>query len=529
MIKRGISTIVAMVLIVLVTVVGVAILWMGLASMLSVNIAYYDASAYVVMKGGYTFYDSEDESVTVRVGTRGEEIIDYVQIVLTMEDGRDLASVHDAPELNGMSRYYLDVSSYLHNPPVYVAVAPIFVVEGKYVLGLRSDKIKLPKRVEDITFYSVVGDPVNPIEDNTSVGGDELERYFGGDEGDCFGDSNGDSVYEICTCNDLQNIDSLSNLGFYYILMHNVDCSSTSLDRHPLNHDGEGFDPIGNNTNRFVGNFDGQGFEVANLYINRIASTTNEGSGLFGYVETGSEIKNLGMIDVNITGYTLVGGLVGINEGIVSNSYSSGYVADVPGASGDTGGLIGRNRPGALVNLSYSSVTVSASNKGGGLVGWNYATIQDSYATGDVSSIGVSAGGLVGHQFSTGLVNNSYATGDVAAGTNASGGLVGTNGGGRILDSFSTGDVTAGGVKVGGIVGNFVLGSITNSYWNSHAENPDDCYYDNNIEGSGNSGCFAISDNEVYFYDVGSSPMTEWDFESVWDNGNNLVDYPVLR
>ena len=66
---------------------------------------------------------------------------------------------------------------------------------------------------------------------------------------------------------------------------------------------------------------------------------------MFGYTGLDSDsgaagvIRNVGLIDVNVSGKLDVGGLVGQNRGVISSSYVTGLVS-----GGDlVGGLVGRN------------------------------------------------------------------------------------------------------------------------------------------------------------------------------------------
>ena len=138
----------------------------------------------------------------------------------------------------------------------------------------------------------------------------------------------------------------------------------------------EGWQPIGDSSNPFIGKFEGNGFTISNLKIDR--SGTNN-VGLFGFVGQEAEITNVGLLDVNITGRIDVGGLVGINRGTITNSYATGSVS----GAGSIGGLVGFNNGGTITN-SYATGTVLGSLKSvGGLVGLNSGTITNSYATGD--------------------------------------------------------------------------------------------------------------------------------------------------
>ena len=147
----------------------------------------------------------------------------------------------------------------------------------------------------------------------------------------------------IATCEELQNMkDDLT--GDYY-LANDINCSGFDYG------DGKGFMPIGTSSSKFTGTFDCKGYKITNLYINR---PSTDYVGLFGYTGSGSEIKNVGLEEVNVNGRNYVGGLVGCNHrGTIRNSYSSGTVS----GSGHVGGLYGRNYKGTIRN-SYSSGTV---------------------------------------------------------------------------------------------------------------------------------------------------------------------------
>jgi len=72
----------------------------------------------------------------------------------------------------------------------------------------------------------------------------------------------------------------------------------------------------------FAGEFDGNNHTVSNLNIN--ISFAGE-IGLFGYNR--GTVKNVGVVDVNVSGGYYVGGLVGSNGRTLSNSYATGNVS----------------------------------------------------------------------------------------------------------------------------------------------------------------------------------------------------------
>ena len=181
-------------------------------------------------------------------------------------------------------------------------------------------------------------------------------------------------------------------------------------------------------------------------------------------------------------GWNYAGGLVGINDGKISRSSSSGDVAS--GTNSFAGGLVGFNsgiihkafvagQPNTDTNVDSKAETVvaptvhvGANGTAGGLVGVNIGTIRKTFATATVTGdagVGIShdgggqttsLGGLVGEN--EGVIARSFATGDVGTlGVNQleAGGLVGFNSG-TIWRSFATGNVSAGGgSSAGGLVG----------------------------------------------------------------------------
>uniref|UniRef100_UPI00125FF82D beta strand repeat-containing protein n=1 Tax=Aliarcobacter butzleri TaxID=28197 RepID=UPI00125FF82D len=188
--------------------------------------------------------------------------------------------------------------------------------------------------------------------------------------------------YTITNWTQLQNINNPNILAEnkYFNLINNLSSSTsdyTNLASSTAN-TGNGWKPIGDNfLDRFTGTFDGLGNTISDLYINR-SSTNNVG--LFGYTIRAT-IRNLGLVDVAITGNNYVGGLVGANynDSQIENSYVSGNVS---GAS-RVGGLVGYNYNNSKIENSYASATVTrlsgTNTTFGGLVGYNNAQIQNSF------------------------------------------------------------------------------------------------------------------------------------------------------
>ena len=163
----------------------------------------------------------------------------------------------------------------------------------------------------------------------------------------------------------------------------------------------------------FTGVFDGNDHTIAHLKIKG-----NDYLGLFGRLAYGGEIRNLGVVGVNIVGSGGdVGGLVAYNSGTVTQCYGTGAV------SGDCyiGGLVGENH-GTLDQCSIVDMVVNGMRWSvGGLCGYSIGHIQQCYNRGAVKG-GWRVGGLVGEH--GGILAHCYSTGKVQG---SGGGLVGYN------------------------------------------------------------------------------------------------------
>ena len=300
----------------------------------------------------------------------------------------------------------------------------------------------------------------------------------------------------------------------------------------------EGWALIGDNSTtsnatRFTATFDGGGHTISNLYIDR-PSTDNVG--LFGFLGTGSNLRNLGIEGGSLSGADRVGGLVGQNGGgTIIACYATGNAS---GAS-DVGGLVGVNEGGEITNSYATGIVVGSGSNVGGLAGVNKkkgttnatinATISACYATGSVtggSGANPSVGGLVGLNAEDCTIGVSYATGD-ASGTNLVGGLVGYNES-TISACYATGNAT-GSSFVGGLVGRSNTGTISACYATGNASGTNNvgglvgynfggtisaCYATGNASGTNNvGGLVGFSDGTVtnsYFdYEASNRPVAD--------------------
>ncbi len=229
--------------------------------------------------------------------------------------------------------------------------------------------------------------------------------------------------------------------------------------------EGVGWLPIGIAEKRFRADFNGNGYAISNLYIRREGLGDTGSTGLFGKAGSSSEISNVRLLDVDVSGHESVGGLVGTAEGEIRAAYVSGKVSGNSEVGGLAGSNLGEENLGEIVNSS-ANVSVSGVENTGGLVGINDGRVANSYATGNVSGQS-NVGGLLGFNGRSGKVVGSYFNGIVTA-IELLGGLAGRNYG-EIIGSYSAGTVSGStgdyDNDIGGLVGlNHSRGSITSSY-----------------------------------------------------------------
>jgi hypothetical protein len=257
------------------------------------------------------------------------------------------------------------------------------------------------------------------------------EKYSGGT-----GEPN--DPYQIATAADLIALgETPADYGKHFILTADIDLDPNLPGRKVF--DGAVIAPDGSLDQwgyfqgaAFTGVFDGNGHAISHLTI-----TGDDCLGLFGYLGGAAEVKNLGLVDVNIIGSgDHIGALVGYNDGEVTQCDSAGAVT----GGGSVGGLVGENGDVGTITMSYSTATVIGQ--------WVSGSVTQCYSTGAVRG-GSCLGGLVGENNKA--VTHCYSTG-VVSGADRVGGLVGDNGGATVTDCHSTSTVR-GNENVGGLVG----------------------------------------------------------------------------
>ena len=197
-------------------------------------------------------------------------------------------------------------------------------------------------------------------------------------------------------------------------------------------------------------------------YVGGIAGKINGGfSGNVSGSGINSYIRSVYHANGEIYGDSnYIGGIVGYTFGLIFDSYALSNAVIGKDTIGGIAGICRRN----IVNV-YSNSTVKGVHTVGGLAGF-VNSVTNSYFVGD-SVVGVyQVGGLVG--IANGNVDSSFSTTNVKGDDNV-GGLIGSSHG-NISNSFALGNVvgdvdhsSAGNDNLGGLVGYAYKGSISKS------------------------------------------------------------------
>jgi len=167
--KRGISAIVATVLIILVTVAAVTIIWVAIIPMIQEKFGFIDADARVdvVTSGGYTVYDEAQNIMTVKVKRATDEVnMPRVKITVMFADGSYSSEV-EAPLPNQEKVYGFNLTNTGHVNPLSVSVSPIIVVGNQEEEGIASS----PSDFVENTIVNIPSELLNLSQDYTGPTG----------------------------------------------------------------------------------------------------------------------------------------------------------------------------------------------------------------------------------------------------------------------------------------------------------------------------------------------------------------------
>lgn len=205
-------------------------------------------------------------------------------------------------------------------------------------------------------------------------------------------------------------------------------------------------------TAQFAGTFTGLGHTIGHLsLVNAGTGSYTQNIGLFGVVASAGMVRDIGLTNVNssVAQPYNFGALVGLNYGTVENAYATGAMT-MGAYSYRTGGLVGANF-GSLTDVHAGVLLTAGANVRtiGGLVGYNAggATIGNGYASGAIVVSNVGANNFSGGEEIGGLAGRNY---------------------GSISNAYASGNVSAasggyGTTLVGGLLGGND-GALSNVY-----------------------------------------------------------------
>ena len=284
------------------------------------------------------------------------------------------------------------------------------------------------------------------------------------------GDGSPENPYQIADVNNLLQLAAdTGNYDKFFILTADINLAGYDFNGAVIAQYTS--DQYGTHGIPFCGSFDGACHKISNLTIN-ITGEQYSGyvcCGLFGQTnlisdEFGnplSEIKNLTLENVHISvtdNSSIIGGLVGDNEGVPITN--------------------------CCININGNSYSKYI----GGLVGYNNGNINNCFSEGNIfitSTPGMdalmAAGGLIGHNYTSNIINNSHSDCNVSCDANNIagyvfiGGLVGRNeslddfGYSNINNCYSTGTVCGNGYMAGYFMIGGFIGKNGRSYYDQQS------------------------------------------------------------
>ena len=141
--KKGISAVVATVLIILITVAAVSIVWAVVIPMIKNNISAPGTGEGVSIdtSNGYTVYDSNTKIACVQVKRESGEGIVGAQIIFDFSGNSETVIINstDLPEVNQRKTYCYNLSEF--GEPTSIKIAPISIVNGKQTIGAISTTV----------------------------------------------------------------------------------------------------------------------------------------------------------------------------------------------------------------------------------------------------------------------------------------------------------------------------------------------------------------------------------------------------
>src|SRR5699024_10737312 len=239
----------------------------------------------------------------------------------------------------------------------------------------------------------------------------------------------------------------------------------------------------------FTGTFDGAGHTITGY--------TSDVGGLFA--ENSGTLRNLGLADATVTNQAANTGLfVDTNRGTVEEVWTPGEVT----GQATVGGVVGYSYGTVTDTYSTANVTADGGRQAGGVIGITAvgSTTDRVYAAGSVTTVGnePNAGGITGYAYTGTTVQNSVALNPtVTAGSQAS----------RVVGRVLNGDTAT-------MVNNYALETLVVDLESVTEEGPD-------TQRGATLTTDEATDLQTWIDTLG------WDFENTWQ-WNNVTQRPML-
>jgi len=294
----------------------------------------------------------------------------------------------------------------------------------------------------------------------------------------------------------------------------------------------------------FSGTFNGDYHTISGLSV-----STNGDIGLFERIGTGGVVKNLGLSGTVTSTSTFagnyIGGLVGINDGNISNC---SVTVDVTGTSAMVGGIAGGNTSTGIIEKCYYKGNVQdtgSSYSVGGIAGSNDGgTIRNCYSDGTITATGINnIGGITGALRNSAKVENCYSLAIISGTGNYAGGIVGDCSGGTTQNCVALNQsITGVNTSCGRVAGYYSSpGPLANNYGRTGMQvttgtsptttTPSGSLTDKDGANVASGTATTQYNNKDWWTTTGNwnttSPAVKWDFDNIWDWGSNNL--PKLR
>jgi flagellin-like protein len=559
-VKRGISDVVATVLIIMITIAAVGIVWAIIIPMIRDSVdSRCDNIDVSIQTGGYTCYDSGKKILMLQV-VKGSSDINVTGLNVYLEsEGSSFAfptnlsftrneyksfcvNASNVGEVDGVGVVPI-VSSGMDSKEcgkISISNIPSCVLTADScngMIGIYAEE-EIPVEEEYPQFSSYADNSNTLIGSGLAIFNVSVLNT----NGTVLLEINGENRTANLVSGNIYNVSFTITSGTYsykwyafgsgisnlinvsIVRNYVVDSQGSGTLNDPFKiYNWAGLDSIRNN------------LTASYVLINNLNATSQDYNGI------GNNWKPIGNLSVQFKGSLNGKGYV-ISELNVTQSnknyiglFGSIYLANISNVfvrgnvsgKGYVGMLTGHSVNSFIINSSSVGIVVGSMDYTGGLAGYvNETIISNSYSIVNLTG-GSYVGGLAGFIYSTGVgLSNSYSGGNVKGNARV-GGLVGyIYSTVTFSNSYSIVNLT-GGSYVGGLAGS-VVGSGSNSYWYNRSQGLS-CY----STGTGNVGCIAITDIN-YFKNYDNAPMNMtagngWDFNNIWSREGNGTDYPKLK